>query len=400
MERANHTTLDLAWLLAPLDPQSFFASYWEQRHLHLSGRDAAYYQPLLSADALETFLNTADLRYPALQLAKDGHYYAPETYTRDFKHGSECFAAVPDFERVAAEYRNGATLSLPALQRTWAPLGTLCRTLEGLLDHKVHANAYLTPGNASGFTPHYDVHEVFVLQIAGHKRWSLYEPRLQLPHRSQPFNPQHYQPGPLLATLDLHPGDLLYLPRGYVHSTTTTERFSAHVTIGISVYTWVDLMREVLPNANEHPHLRRALPPGFAHKAQAAAVRRSLLAALGELATSVNPDQLLEMFVQRVRSGQSRPAEHLRIDTRVVGLDTLLRAPERSAYRIEFAQDRTVLEFQGKRYVLPAEIAPLLQAIYDRALFKPIELPAQLDETARLGLSRYLYEIGFLSAGC
>jgi cupin superfamily protein len=398
MERARHKTLDLPWLLAPLDPRAFFASDWEQRHLHLAGRAAAYYQPLLSAADLEAFLNTADLRYPALQLARDGRYFAPETYTRDFKHGSESFAAVPDLERVAAEYRSGATLSLPALHRTWPPLGRLCTSLEGLLDHKVHANAYLTAGNASGFTPHYDVHDVFVLQIAGHKRWSLYPPPLQLPHRSQPFNPEHYQPGPLLATLDLHPGDLLYLPRGYVHSTTTAERFSAHVTIGISVYTWADLVRDFLPHATEQRQLRQALPPGFAHQAQAAELRRGLLTALGELATGVNPEQVLDSFVQRVRSGQSRGAARLQIDARVIDLHSPLRAPAPGAYRIEFAPDRTLLEFQGRRYVLPAEVAPLLRSMIDRAQFKASELPAQPDEAARLGLSRYLYEIGFLSA--
>ena len=43
-----------------------------------------------------------------------------------------------------------------------------------------------------------------------------------------------------MATLDLEAGDLLYLPRGVLDSTTTADSFSAHVTIGISVFTSVD----------------------------------------------------------------------------------------------------------------------------------------------------------------
>jgi len=399
MAPLNRKALDLAWLLMPLDREQFFSRNWEQQHLHLSDRPASYYQQLLGAEALENILNTADLRYPALQLAKDGHYFAPESYTRDIKHGSESFTGVPDLERVAAEYRKGATLSLPALHRTWPALGALCATLESQLDHAVHANAYLTPGNASGFTPHYDVHEVFVLQIAGHKRWSLYEPPLHLPHRSQPFNPLGYQPGAPIATLDLSPGDLLYLPRGYVHSTTTSESFSAHVTVGVSVYTWVDLLREYLQSAAEQPGLRRALPPGFAHQPELkASLRHGLAAALGNLGAPADPDHLLKSFTRRVRAGQARRPERLRIDTRVIELHTRLRVPARSSYQIVLEDGRTLLQFQNIRYVLPTEVAPLLQAIAARASFTPIELPGELDEAARLGVSRYLHEIGFLTA--
>ena len=112
---------------------------------------------------------------------------------------------------------------LPALQRTWAPLRQLCAALEDEFSHPVHANAYLTPGDSPGFTPHYDTHEVFVLQIAGTKRWRVFQPPQPLPHRSQPFTPIGYAlPAPLLE-LELKPGDLLYLPRGYVHAANTSR---------------------------------------------------------------------------------------------------------------------------------------------------------------------------------
>jgi hypothetical protein len=88
----------------------------------------------------------------------------------------------------------------------WAPLGRLCEALQTQLDHAAHANVYITPGNAGGFTPHYDTHEVLVLQIAGHKRWSLYDPPLDLPHRSQPFNPAAYTATAPVRQVDLNAG--------------------------------------------------------------------------------------------------------------------------------------------------------------------------------------------------
>jgi hypothetical protein len=201
-----------------------------------------------------------------VRLAQGGHYLPPETYTRSQKVGEDLFTGIADLERISAEYRGGATINLPALQRSWPPLGRLCAGLEAQLDHAPHANVFMTPGNAAGFTPHYDVHEVFVLQVAGRKRWSLYEPPIRLPYRSQLFNPQDYSPPQPFAQLELAAGDLLYLPRGTVHSTTTSEEFSAHVTIDISVYTWVDLAREALQSSIDGEPLRRALPPGFAHR--------------------------------------------------------------------------------------------------------------------------------------
>jgi len=85
--------------------------------------------------------------------------------------------------------------------------GHLCGGIEQELDHVVHANAYLTPGNTSGFTPHYDTHEVLVLQLAGTKHWRIYEPPVVLPHRRQPFNPVGYSlPSKPLLEVDLEPG--------------------------------------------------------------------------------------------------------------------------------------------------------------------------------------------------
>ena len=48
---------------------------------------------------------------------------------------------------------------------------------------------------------------------------------------------------------ELNAGDMLSLPRGILHSTSTAESFSAHVTIGLTVYTWANLIKELLSSA-------------------------------------------------------------------------------------------------------------------------------------------------------
>ena len=74
-----------------------------------------------------------------------------------------------------------------------------------------------------GFDPHYDVHDVFVLQAAGQKRWIVHEPVHENPLPSQPWTDhraaiaERVADEPVIDAV-LSPGDALYLPRGWIHS--------------------------------------------------------------------------------------------------------------------------------------------------------------------------------------
>jgi len=391
-------SLNLEVLLAPIGVERFFELYWEQRYLHIGGRAPGYYRSLLSPTDLEQIVSNPEARYPAIQLARGGKYFPPEAYTHDVKFGSELFAGVPDTQRINIEYRNGASVVLPALHRSWLPLRNLCAALEAQIDHVPHANAYITPGNAAGFTPHYDVHEVLVLQIAGSKRWSLYPAPIRLPCRSEPFDPQAYSAPPPIAQVEMNPGDLLYLPRGQVHSAVTTDCYSAHVTIGITVYTWADLARGLIDEAAAGHELRQALPPGFARRGELKYRLRQRLAELLSHRAGVDYDALIDNFARRVRSAQDVPAEKFRIDVVAIDANSLLKAPPPSRYRVSRDVANTVLEFNGQRHILPAPAESTLRAMSERDIFRTADLPGEISGEARLGLSRYLLEVGFLAA--
>ncbi|WP_236595498.1 cupin domain-containing protein, partial [Mycobacterium paraintracellulare] len=47
----------------------------------------------------------------------------------------------------------------------------LSHSLEVELNFPTRVNAYVTPPDATGFAPHYDPHDVLVLQIRGSKTW-------------------------------------------------------------------------------------------------------------------------------------------------------------------------------------------------------------------------------------
>jgi ribosomal protein L16 Arg81 hydroxylase len=100
---------------------------------------------------------------------------------------------------------------------------TFAARLAEEVGHPVQVNAYVTPPQSRGFAAHYDVHDVFVLQVAGRKRWYVHEPVLVDPLPDQPWDQRKTEvtaraaEPPLMDTV-LAPGDALYLPRGFLHS--------------------------------------------------------------------------------------------------------------------------------------------------------------------------------------
>jgi len=398
-DAAERGELDFDQLIAPIGAETFFGEHWERKPLLLQQRGSHYYQPLVSIQDLEDFISSGGARYPAVRLAKGGGFFPPEAYTRDVRYGDEVLLGVPDIEKVLAEYSTGATVTLPALHLSLPALGRLCAQMQAELEHSVHTNAYLTPPGAPGFTPHYDTHEVFVLQIAGHKQWRVYAPPLALPHRSQPFSPEHYTlPSTPLMQFELQAGDLLYLPRGHVHTTNTTEHFSAHVTIGITVYTWVELLAELLQASVEQPQLRAALPPGFAHRPELRSVLEERFGQMLEMAVRGTAiDALTGRFLQRVRSSRPRSAVRFHADpAALIGADTALQIDPSQPLKLQQERGELLLEVQGRRIRLQSAVGPSLEAVGRGTVFTARTLPAGIGLDARLTLLRYLHGIGLL----
>lgn len=278
------------------------------------------------------------------------------------------------------------------------PVQGLCVALESDISHPVHANAYLTPGGFPGFTPHYDAHEVFVLQIAGAKHWRIFDPPLPLPHRTQTFTPIGYDlPAPMLE-IDLNPGDLLYLPRGYVHAANAVGGYSAHLTIGVTVYTWVELIAELANAARDVPALRAALPPGFAARAELkSGLEQNIRQCLNQLSDKTDFQRLIDGFVHRIVAARARPQPVFNSNMHVIDLQTRLKAPDASEYRIAAEPRGLVMEFSGKKFVLPEKIRTTIEEMCRLQSFRLADLSSSLDHDSKLTLARYLSGERFLT---
>ncbi|MYS16752.1 cupin domain-containing protein, partial [Streptomyces sp. SID4982] len=199
-------------------------------------RRAGDFSDVFDADAVDELLSRRGLRTPFLRVARNGTVLPESSYTSPGGVG----ATVPDQLDDTALWRlfaDGATLVLQALQRTWAPVGDLCAGLSAELGHPVQANAYVTPPQSQGFDAHYDVHDVFVVQIQGSKRWLVHEPVHPEPLRDQPWTDHRTAvaeaaEGPAYIDTVLEPGDVLYLPRGWLHAARAKGEVSIHLTLG------------------------------------------------------------------------------------------------------------------------------------------------------------------------
>ncbi|WP_144836605.1 cupin domain-containing protein [Kocuria rosea] len=264
---------------------------------------------LFSADAVDELISRRGLRTPFLRVAKDGSTFPDSTFTSPAGVGATIADQLDD-TALWRQFADGATLVLQALHRTWEPVADFSAALSGELGHPVQANAYITPPQNRGFDDHYDVHDVFVLQIEGAKRWVLHEPVHPDPLRDQPWTDRRSAVAEAAkgeAHLDvvLEPGDALYLPRGWLHAAQAQGAVSIHLTLGI--HTWTrhglaeQLAQEALALLAEDPEMRGSLPLGVdGPGGELDTVRERLVAALA----AADPTPRF----QRTRRGQGRPA--------------------------------------------------------------------------------------------
>lgn len=272
-------------------------------------RGAGGFSDLFSADAVDELISRRGLRTPFLRVAKDGSTFPDSTFTSPAGVGATISDQLDD-TALWRQFADGATLVLQALHRTWEPVSDFSTTLSTELGHPVQANAYITPPQNRGFDDHYDVHDVFVLQIEGTKRWIIHEPVHLDPLRDQPWTDRRSavaEAAKGAACIDtvLEPGDALYLPRGWLHAAQAQGAVSIHLTLGIHTWTRYGLAEHLTQTAlallAEDPLMRRSLPLGVdGPSAEIDTVRERLAAALAE----ADPTPRFH----RTRRGQGRPA--------------------------------------------------------------------------------------------
>ena len=345
------------------------------------------YDDLLTAEDVERLLESGGLRSPSFRLVRADEKLRSGDYLVDVPWRPAAFTGMADVARVAEAFDGGATLVVQGMHHWWPTLAAFCRSLESSLGHPAQANAYYTPSAAQGLPVHHDTHDVFCLQIAGEKRWLVYEPVWELPLKDQRYDRSLGGPGEPVLDVTLAPGDTLYLPRGWMHEAKTSDSDSLHLTVGVNVYTWLDAFRAALDECGDDSDFRRS-PDGDAD---------GLVARLAAKLEQVDVQRRMRAKLVRTRrpvlEGQVGQLRALR------GLDTeteLARRPTVLA-DLEVRGDRAVLAFEGRELEFPARLRRELEFVL--AVDEPFcadDLPGKLDADGRLVLVSRLVREGLL----
>jgi ribosomal protein L16 Arg81 hydroxylase len=247
----------LAWLLAPLTVETFLDTIWTATHYHVKRHCAGYFDSLLHGpSAVEELLELFRREPSAVRLMRGN----------DKKSGSDSYRLVDgslDLVGIRNDFADGFTIVADGVERYVRAIASLAHSIEVELNFPIQVNAYITPPGSRGLVPHYDDHDVLVLQIQGSKIWHLYN-GVDIPaHEMQRRDKAVPTDGlPLPTDLRLEVGDVLYLPRGLVHAADTNAEPSIHLTVGIHAPTALTLAIGTLHSLSFHDdRLNARLPP-------------------------------------------------------------------------------------------------------------------------------------------
>ena len=369
-----------------VDGRTFADQYWGRRPLLSKSVDLPRdFSDLLSPGAVDELIARRGVRAPFIRLARDGEILAKDCYLAPAGFGAEIADQV-DSAKVLRELVSGATVVLQGLHRLWPPLIDFVREAVDDLGHPVQANAYITPKGSRGFDPHYDVHDVFVLQVSGQKRWVVHEPVYAHPLPTQPWT-QHraaiadrVREDPVIDTV-LTAGDALYLPRGWLHAAEALDTTSIHLTIGVSATTGLDVARAVLDELANTDAFRQPLPMGSspADRDETIAAVNKVLAemvvALRDNAAALSTGaaaRLSDRYAERTRPVAVHPLATLAAaedaDTEVCWRPGLVATLEKSG-------DRVTLRLPDRTITFPGSCAAAMQALHRGEVARSTALP-------------------------
>lgn len=394
MNPAPRASLD--WLISPVATNDFFESYWEKQPLIVERNQPGYFGSLLSFDDIDRIIATMDRRYPdiCLKNAKDAALSSSDYTLSD---------GALDVAKVYQLFEQGSTLTLAFLDTVIPALNVFCRNLEAEFSCPLQANAYMTPPRAQGAEAHYDTHDVFVLQIAGSKRWTIFETPVESPLPGQQFDARVHNLGAPTLEFELRAGDLAYIPRGVGHAAHSTDVVSVHITTGILRYTWIDLLLEHLAiTALNHPAFRKTLPPGFAqsdfNRTQA---RETVQNLLREAATAPSFDPALDGFIERflakcppVLDGQMEQLARLGSLT----IDSVVGIRQGVVFRLKSNHASESIETYGRTITYPQHASEAVRFALKHPKFTIRNLPGTLDDAGKLTLIRRLIREGLIVA--
>lgn len=387
-----------ARLIAPYTIEAFFQTYWEAQTLYLPRNDASFYASVLNPDDIDLLLQNKALLadYNNFRLVDQGNMLSLDAWCNRHPKSQQYFI---DNDKLYGLLHQGLTLTINGAHKKVPKLRQFCSALEYELKFKLRANIYITPPQSQGLVPHYDEHDVFILQITGTKAWKLYHSPIALPShlRDQQIGCHELDEPELMVMLQ--PGDLLYIPRGVVHQAASQETTSMHVSLGLYPTFAYELFEELVTIAQADPAFRQAIPHGFTSSEQQQTFYQQFQTLSQSLINKINPEELVERKYAAFRcdrksedQGRFQDLIHLpqlNLNSIVARRPNILLSVERSPTQI-------VLHFYQKSLTFPIFLAASLTDLIDHQYLAVKDIGGLINDAGRVSLAKNLIQAGFL----
>ena len=382
----------LGWLLAPLKVETFLTEIWGQSHYHVSRSSPEYFDALFDGTAsVDQLLGLFRPDLSLVRLVRENDKKEPYHYRRS--------DGGLDVAGIGHDFADGYTIVLESIHRYVRAIASLLHAIEVELNFATQVNAYFTPPESQGFVPHYDEHDVLILQIRDRRSGTC--TTVSMSHRVRRCAMSRLPPTTLPSPTDvrLEVGDVLYLPGGRVHAAEATSEVSVHLTVGVLAPTLLLLVTRALNSlSGSDDRVHTQLPPRYLDdpdvRATLGVLVRDVVEALEQpSAISAGLGSLADDLVRR---GQSPPVGQA--ITNAIGVDGHVRVVKYQPLfsRVTETSDGVALHFAQLVVSAAPDHSEALQFLSKSTEpFRVCDLPG-LSEPQQTELARTLIANGFL----
>lgn len=241
-------------LLPPHLRQHFMSNVWGKQHL--IWKSDFHLQCALKINDIKEIIKTSDMNYPEVSCLSKNGVLNPEHYVSHFN--TEKSVSVIEPSKLMDQLNHGNTLRFKEFYTYHQPWVFLKESLARIFSCPISLNVYLSH-QAEGIKPHFDVHHIFIVQLEGVKTWHIGPISKQFPRYDFAPGAGMSFPEEICDVIELHPGDIMYLPIGLWHKTSTLNE-SLHLAIGILSPDWTEALKGLVNFVSEkQPHLKKKL---------------------------------------------------------------------------------------------------------------------------------------------
>ena len=378
-------SLSLSTLVAPTTDEDFRALYWERQPLIIHRENPDYYDNLFTLQEFdEAILRSSD--------------YVKMANAATNKFAAYKGAMTEGLEAALGDMRAGGTIVLDQLHNREPKLSRLCRVLASELGHRFQTNLYLTPSNGKGFSPHWDNHDVFILQVVGSKHWKIEQRRRTYPAKDEPMDDKGRELRGDLHSFTIEQGDVVYIPRGFVHAAECGAEPSLHITLGVVGEHWDDLVYVAVRAAIlQNEQLRHTLPLGF-NRSPDDLVNR-LKGVFRELADVSFLRGAVEQYLDEMVSRYPLDVSNQVVDffhPKPLGLNNLVGARSGIVFRMHVADDSVRVNYGARTITFPYFFREALEFSLHRPVFAIGDIPGDLQDQEKIVFVERLLEEGLV----